>query len=223
MVIEADVSDEFKALLLKGRHYRIPKGQIIQSTEDRLVFNLIKSGYVKRYLISNDGALGVQVVYGPGDIFPITLALKLLVNQDLNPGPEVYYYEAMGDVELYTVEQSALAEAVEASPILYKDLLVICGKRLHSTLESLENLTLRSSYKRLAHELTYLAEAYGKKVSDGVQIEMQLTHQDLADILSLTRETISTNIIRLRKKKLIKTGRRIVIADIEKLREEAFS
>ncbi|HEU5004756.1 MAG TPA: Crp/Fnr family transcriptional regulator [Candidatus Saccharimonadales bacterium] len=220
---DAKISEELKALLLKGRHYKIPKGQIIQSTEDRLVFNMIKSGFVKRYLISNDGALGVQVIYGPGDIFPITLALKILVGQDINPGPEVYYYEAMNDVELYTVEQPVLQEGIENDPILYRDLLAICGKRLHSTLNSLENLTLRSSYKRLAHQLVYLAEAYGKQVKEGTQIDLQLTHQDLADILSLTRETISTNIIRLRKKGLIKTGRRIIIPNLEKLTEEAFN
>lgn len=214
-------SDEFTELLLKGRTYKIPKGQIIQSTDDRRVFNFLKSGYVKRYLISNDGTYGVQVVYGPGDMFPITLAFSAVFNHEINESPETYYYEAMTDVELFTIDETTLKEAVEASPRLYKDLFAICGVRLHSTLHGLENLTLSNSYHRVAHEIVYLAKKFGEKTSEGTRIRVQLTHQDLADILSLTRETVSTAMVQLRKNKLITTNKNIVVPDMEKLEEEA--
>jgi CRP-like cAMP-binding protein len=214
---------QLQDLVKTGRLYKLQKGQINQSTEDRPVFNMIVSGYIKRYLISNDGGLGVQVVYGPGDMFPITLAYKMLYDQDLNEGPEVYYYEAMTDVQLYTVQDSVLSDAVKNNPSLYRDLMAVAGKRLGSTLNGLENLTLRSSYRRIAHQLLYLGEQYGKKTDAGTEVMMPLTHQDLADILSLTRETISTGIIKLRKKGLIKTGKAICIPDMEKLKEEAYN
>lgn len=70
--------------------------------------------------------------------------------------------------------------------------------------------------------LAYLARRFGKKTSAGVELSLSLTHQDLADILSLTRETVSTSIIKLRKKKLVKTTKGIVIPDIKKLEEEAY-
>ena len=217
------LSAELRELLLgKGRQYKVPKGQIIQSTEDRKVFNLLVSGYVKRYLIANDGSIGVQVVYGPDDVFPITLAFKLMFNQDIYDGPEVYYYQAMTDAEIYTIDQSTLKEAVKANPILYRDLMSIAGRRLHSTLNGLENLTLRNSYKRVAHQLGYFAHRFGKRTSAGTEIKLQLTHQDLADILSLTRETVSTSIIRLRKNGLIKTNKLILVPDLKKLQEEAY-
>src|ERR1051325_6562476 len=88
--------------VLSGRTYSLGKGQNIQTTEDRRVLNLIKEGFVKRYLISNDGTLGVQIIYGPDDIFPLTLMFQALLNQDIYEGPEVFYYETMGPVELYT-------------------------------------------------------------------------------------------------------------------------
>src|SRR5579862_8710208 len=104
-MINTEISPEMEALLLKGRHYRVPKGQIIQSTEDRRVFNLLQSGYVKRYLIANDGSYGVQVVYGPGDTFPITLAYSAIFDREINESPETYYYEAMTDSEIYTIDE----------------------------------------------------------------------------------------------------------------------
>ncbi len=214
-------SEDIIDLLLKGRQYKIPKGQIIQSTEDRRVFNYLKSGYVKRYLISNNGTYGVQVIYGPADMFPITLAFSAIFDRELNESPETYYYEAMTDVELYTIDESTLKEAVEAHPKLYRDFFAICGIRLHSTLHGLENLTLSNSYHRVAHEIVYLGKKFGEKTADGTKIKVALTHQDLADILSLTRETVSTAMVQLRKNKLITTNKNIVIPDIEKLQEEA--
>lgn len=185
--------------------------------------NLVTKGYVKRYLISNEGNYGVQVIYGPGDIFPITLAYSALFNRNINEGPETYYYEAMTEVELHTIDELDMVEQIEQNPILYRDLFAISGNRLHSTLHGLENLTLKTSYQRVAHELLYLAKNFGDKKAAGTVIAVPMTHQDIADILSLTRETVSTAMVQLRKKKLITTGKSIVVPDLEKLADEAFN
>ena len=214
-------SERLVNMMGSGRNYKIPKGQIIQSTDDRRVFNYLKSGFVKRYLISNDGSYGVQVIYGPEDMFPITLAFSAVFNRNINESPETYYYEAMTDVELYTIDEATLNEAIQKDPELYKDLFGICGVRLHSTLHGLENLTLSNSYHRVAHEILFLAKKFGAKKAKGTEIQVQLTHQDLADILSLTRETVSTAMVQLRKNKLITTGKNISVPDMAKLEEEA--
>jgi CRP-like cAMP-binding protein len=210
-------------LITKGRQYKLAKGQIIQSTDERQVVNLICEGYIKRYLISNDGSLGVQVIYGPGDIFPLTLAFKVLFNQDIYEGPEVYYYEAMTDAEIYTIDTNTLLDAAKKDEEIYKFLLQESGVRLHSMINGLENLSLRRSHKRVAHQLAYLAHRFGKKTASGTQINIPLTHQDMADILSATRETVSQSMAKLRDKKLIKTNKFIVIPDIKKLEQEAYS
>jgi CRP/FNR family transcriptional regulator len=206
----------------QGRLYKLPKRQILQSTEDRQVINLLASGYVKRYLISNDGTKGIQVLYGPGDIFPITLAHKVLLNQAIYEGPEIYFYESMTDIEIYTLNDKALLEAVRRQPGLYRDLMLEAGNRLNSTLQGLENLTLRSSYKRTAHQIWYLADRFGKRQLGGTRIDIPVTHQDLAEILSITRETVTNSMKKLRVKGLIKTGASLVVPDLKKLEEEAF-
>jgi CRP-like cAMP-binding protein len=217
------ISNELKEMMFKGRKFKLAKGQIIQSTDDRRVFNYITSGYVKRYLIANDGSLGVQVIYGPGDVFPITLAFSILFDQTINESPETYYYEAVTEVEVHTINESELKDSVEDNPRLYRDLMSVAGKRLHSTLHGLENLTLKNSYHRVAHELLYLGQRFGEQKSNGVKILIPLTHQDIADILSLTRETVSTCMVQLRDKKLISTNKNIIIRDMEKLEEEAYA
>lgn len=214
-------SPELHKLLLTGKRSKRSKGQIIQTTESQRTVNLVESGYVKRYLISNTGSLGVEVIYGPGDIFPLTLMFKTLFDQDIYEGPEIYFYDAMCETKIYTIDISELSKAVEGNPLLYKDLLSESGRRLHSTLNGLENLALKSSYRRVAHQLVYFAAQFGEQRPSGIKIAVPFTHQDLADVLSLTRETVSTCISKLRDKKLIKTGKYIVVTDLEKLKEEA--
>ncbi len=211
-----------RVLESKGRTYKLQKGQITQTTDGRDVINLIKKGYIKRYLIANDGSTRTQVVYGPGNIYPITVAFKILLGQEIYEGPETYYYECITPVELVSVDGQGLADAVSQDKDLYKDLFFIAGRRLHYTLHGLENLALGNSYKRVAHQLFYYAQQFGHATKHGVVIDMPLTHQELGDALSLTRETVSTNMIKLRKKGLIETGQSIVVPDIDKLEAAAY-
>jgi CRP/FNR family transcriptional regulator len=216
-------ADKLQALLMSGRRYKLAKGQMIQSTEGLKTLNLVHSGYIKRYLIGNDGTLGIQVIYGPGYIFPVTLAFQALLGQDIYEGPEIYYYETMSDTEIFKIDEETLVQNVKKDPMLYRDLFSVAGRRLLSTLHGLENLAMRTSYKRVAHELAFLAHQFGEKRDSGVELQIQLTHQDLANILSVTRETVSTCMVELRDKGLIKTNKVIFIPDLVKLEREAYS
>lgn len=209
-------------ILQSGRRYKIEKRQILQSTDDRQVVNLLVSGFIRRYMISNDGSVGVQIVYGPGDVFPLTIAFKALFNQDLYKGPETFFYEATSDVDIHSVNVDTLTEKFKDNPMLYADLLQESGKHLESCVQSLENLTLKTSYHRVAHQLLYFAKKFGKTTTSGICINMPLSHQAIADILSITRETVTNSMKELRKKNLIKSAKFITVTNIEKLQEEAY-
>lgn len=204
-------------LLQDAKFYQRPKGQIIYTFDDQNTFYLIKSGYIKRYLIANDGALGVQSIYGPGYFFPLTPVFSTLFDQNINRGAETYYYQTMTPVQIYCIENSVLAEKVKEYPLLYKDLLFESGRRLQSNIQQLENVSFRHADRRLAHQLVYFARQFGEKTDSGTKISLPLTQQDLADILSLTRETVSREMSKLKNKQLIIPGQYIIVPDIDKL------
>lgn len=195
----------------------------MQTSDHRVQLNLLIKGYVKRYLIANDGTLSVQSIFGPDYIFPLTPAFMTLLKQSIYSGPEVIYYESITDSELFSINFDSLKAEVEKDPSLYKDLFAEAGVRLEDNIQRLENLSLKSSYKRLAHQIAYFARQFGEEAMRGTRLTLPLTHQDLADILSLTRETVSTAMVQLRDKNLILTGKGIVVLDIKKLEEEAYS
>ena len=184
---------------------------------------MVKTGFIKRYLITNSGGISIQSIYGPNDVFSLTFVFKLLFDKNIYGGPETYYYEALTKTSYYNLEGSLLQEAVSKDPLLYKDLLGVAGDRFNSNIQQLENISLSVYYKRVAHQLWYYANKFSERNGNVAHLTIPLTQQDLADVLSTTRETVSLCISDLKKKKLIKSGRYIVINDIEGLRDEAFS
>lgn len=205
-------------LLKEGKHFTLPKGQVVNALDDRAMLNLINKGYIKRYLITKDGTRSIQTIYGPGDIFPLTPVYKTLFQMDMYRGPEEYYYEAMTPIDIYSINQETLHSAVAKNPIIYRDLFYSAGLRLNSYIHRLESSSLRVSNRKIVHQLLYYAEIFGEKTENGVLINLPLTHQNLADVLNLARETVSNCLSRLEQRGLLKGGKNILIPNTEELR-----
>lgn len=209
-------------IVKSGRKYNLTKGQLVQASDLKQNITFVESGYIKRYLITNDGSLSVQAIYGPGNIFPLTLVFSLVFNYELDPGIEIFYYETMSETVIYTLDAKTFMEKIEDDPLVYKDLLRVAGIRLSSNIQRLDNNALRTSYEQLAHELLYLAREYGDKTKDGIKIKVPLTHGDIAGILNTSRETITLKMNDLKEMGLIKTGDGILIPSIEDLENAAY-
>jgi len=217
------ISKHLLQFLQSGQKNFYDKGELIQASDDKQKLSFVHKGFVKRYMISADGSKGVQAIYGPGEIFPLTLAFHELFNQDIYRGPEIYYYEAITPCTVYSVSNDALIKEVSANPVMYRDLLQQAGKRLNSNIQKLENIAIKNSIKRVAHQLYYFASEYGANSLFGVEITIPLTQQDIADVLSLTRETVSQSFSVLRKEGYLATDKGIVVTDIDGLEKLAFS
>lgn len=212
---------QLAALIRGGTRHTVPKGQVVQVSSRNLLF-YVRSGYIKRYLITDTGAESIQTINGPGEVFPLTPVFKILLQQEIYRGSEMYFYEAMSDARLYSIGEPELVAAVEADPTLYKELLSVAGSRLSSNIQRLENVSLVSARRRVAHHLAYLAQKFGNQDKGTILIQVPLTHQDIAAMLSLARETVSHVMGGLKNKKIIKTdAKAITILDMSMLWREA--
>lgn len=209
-------------LLKSGKKISLARGQVIHDPEHKKFLNVVGTGFIKRYSIDNNGAQSIQVIYGPEDVFPLTPVFKTIFDLDLYHGPETFHYEALVDSELYAISQDELRKALKANSNLYKDLLFVSGERLNSNIHRLENISLKTTHRRIAHMLYFAAGAFGEKTKEGLVLTVPLTHQTLADSLSLARETVTRRLARLEEKGLIKVDRHIVIKDLESLKKEAY-
>lgn len=205
-------------LLMTGKQYKFPKGQVVTFGDSESIY-LIKSGYIRRYLITKDGSISIQIIYGPGDIFPLSPVRRSIFNAAAYEAQEQYYHEAMTDLEIFSTSVSHLMEALEENPLIYKDLFYASGVRINSNVFRLENMSLRVTDRKIAHLIIHLANKFGEKTEDGIRIAVPLTHQTLADILNMARETVTLCLVRFEEKGLIKSaGKHITVLDIEALR-----
>ncbi len=58
----------------------------------------------------------------------------------------------------------------------------------------------------------------GKEIEDGLQIDQKITHQEMANLIGSTRETISLTLAAFKRKELILLqGRTVVLTDLDGL------
>lgn len=212
-----------KIMQSRGRLKKFKKHEQIYSTELPNFIVYVNKGFVKRYLITSDGNVRIQAVYGPNEILPLTLIFKLLLGEDIYQGPESYFYEAMSDCTTFITTPSELQTIITSDKSLYRDLLFVSAQRLYSNIQHLENMSLGSADKRIAHQLAFFAREYAQKTNKGYVINLSFTQQDMADILSITRETASIGFNKLKNKKLIRVGKDLIIPNVKKIEEFAFS
>lgn len=79
------------------------------------------------------------------------------------------------------------------------------------------------SYHRVIVALVLAAKRFGVKGKKGLNIiKLPLTHQEIADIAGITRETVSLAMVKLENKKIISyKGHNLMINNLEALNRES--
>jgi CRP/FNR family transcriptional regulator len=91
-------------------------------------------------------------------------------------------------------------------------------QRRHEIETRIEELTFWDVPTRLARLLVRLADSHGDHASEGILIDLPLTHQEVANLIGATRETTTAMLNDLRRNGMLRLGRkRIVITDRERL------
>ncbi len=94
------------------------------------------------------------------------------------------------------------------------------SKRLLEVDNELFNFAFLNIPGRLVTCLFRLAEKFGQEIEDGVLINVELTHEQLASIVGTNRETITRYLTQLREIAAIRCeGRNIVLLDRSKLKQ----
>lgn len=215
---------EFNKLINDAPTVAFTKGETVTDADTIKSLYYLNKGFVKRFFIKNDGNISVQGVYGPADCFGISFLFDKLAGASLYTGSEVYYYEALSsEVQVKKVGYEELIKLLDENPGLYKDLFTIQTWHSLSNIWLLESKGIDSAYKQVAHILSFYAERYGKSTGSTQLIDVPFIQQDIADILALTRETVSHSIQVLKDKGLLKNGRRLIVTDGKRLKKEAYS
>ncbi len=93
------------------------------------------------------------------------------------------------------------------------------AKRRLDLENKLETLVFRDVTSKLAELLLNLASEYGVEESRGTLIALKITHQELANLIGSTRETVSLTLSQFKQKDMLTTeGRKVIVTNRESLR-----
>jgi len=199
----------------KYREIPFKKGEvIIQAEQEPDGIYYVKKGLVRMYSVSSEGKELTLNIYKPGSYFPLTWAL--------GNTPNITYFEAMSDCLVVKAPKYKLIDYIKNNPRQLYDL----SKRLSSGLGGISTqmtyLLFGKSFQRVCFVLLTLARRFGKEEKDLIKITIPFTHQQIADYAALARETVSIEIEKLKKKKMIEyRSQKITILNINKLEDLA--
>ncbi len=212
--MERQPAGELCGFFSKFKQLSFKKGEIIlhQDDEPPGIFYII-NGFANLYSISKNAQQLTLIIYQPGDIFPLIWAV--------NDTPHFYYLEAMTTVELYRAPKEEFIRFLKNNNKALFEINTRVLERLGGVLRRMEHAMLGNAGSKVASIITICAERFGSENGKTCVIQIPLTHQDIARLIGMARETVSIEMKKLQKMGLIDyKGKYLLVKDCQKLKEE---
>jgi CRP-like cAMP-binding protein len=196
---------DFRVFLGKYPTKEFKKGEIIifQGEVPRSGY-VVKTGIVKAYNLSVGGDEKPVAFYSADAVFPGPWTYNKVPNA-------IYYYEAFTpSVTLTAINKDDFVHYIKSKPdLLYMELERYLMDQLGTSMR-LNALQHSRASDKLLYTLHYLALNHGKTVGpQKIEILLDLTHQDFANLTGLTRETAATELNKLKRKGVINYGKQM--------------
>lgn len=190
---------------------RFHKGEIICHLDDpcEYIYILLK-GTAKVYLLTIDGREQILAIRQPGNIIGLTAIFGWK--------KRLSYVAALDDVEILSVRSEDLRQFIMSEMHTAVLIINILVARLHHSRMIIEDLSTKNVRKRLINFFLNLANDIGVETSEGIIINLPLTHEQISQIVASSRQTVTLMINDLAKSKLLtKRRNKIIILDIKGL------
>jgi CRP/FNR family transcriptional regulator len=190
----------------------IKKGQFIFKEGDPADwFHIVTQGNVKCVKSNPEGREVTLKVLMPGDLFCCEVSA---FSGDPHPGCA----QSMGEGTVIKIHRTAMMEVIQRNPEAAVNIINYLSHRLRESQDNAKAFALDRAEQRVAALLVNLAERSGIQETQGIRISVRLTHQDLADMAGLTKETTSRILSRFKKDQLIAGhGKQLFILHLPRL------
>jgi CRP/FNR family cyclic AMP-dependent transcriptional regulator len=209
----ADASSATISTLAEGAQMGTYRArQVVYLPGDRAAgIHFLANGRVKISKVTRDGKELTLAYRAAGDFFGETCLL------DGRPREEMV--EAMEPCSTVEVTQEALDDVlknhVEVSYMFVRTLIT----RRRDLETKVEQLIFKDVGSKLAELLLRLGAEHGVENKKGLILGLKITHQEMANLIGSTRETVSLTLSQFKRKGFIATeGRKVILADSEGLR-----
>lgn len=173
---------------------------------------ILVSGVVKIFRTSSDGRIKTLALLQRGDF----LGEMAILDREIRSAN----VRAVEDAEMLVINRGDFEESLTSNPrIAFRIMETLCA-RLRDADKQIESLTFQNVSGRLVIALLDLAEKHGVRTEKGIKIDMELTHQELSEMVGTAREVVSRILNDFRKTNCIEIEKHyITITDKEELKK----
>lgn len=204
---------ELLAPLLKNTvKRRVKAGEMIfyqgESPESAAI---LKSGIVKVYNITSAGEEQLINFQLPSEVFPTPWVFG-------KTPIALFFYEALTDCELYLFSRKEFLNYIYSKKKVLRVFLDYYVNNYIAAVMRITALEQAKAQEKITYTIYYLVQRYGKQLTPNkVQIRIQLTHQHIASLVGLTRETTSVEMNKLKKAEVLTYVKQKYIVNVKKL------
>jgi CRP/FNR family transcriptional regulator, cyclic AMP receptor protein len=155
----------------------------------------ILSGKVKVIQTSEDGRETILAMHKTGDFF----GEMSLIDGKTMPATVL----AMEETLTAIISKKEFISLISMQGKVLEKLLIILCTRLRESWNKIQMLNFNNAAERIKMLFTILSAEYGEKSADAITLNIKLTHQDIANMAGITRETVTRVIDKWQKEKEI--------------------
>ena len=169
---------------------------------------VLLEGRVKIYELSCEGREVILWFCFPGELFGLSEVMRIGV-REVNA-------QACGNCEVLTVQKDDFERFIMSRPAAARGVIDVLSCRLRELSNVLLNLASDDVSSRVIKLITRLGARYGAIMDDNVYLDIPITHQEMADMIGTSRQTVTTVLGDLRRKGILRIEQRnICIQDPE--------
>lgn len=215
-IFEALSEDELDRIISIRKHMFLKKGESLFLEGDKVSkLFIISEGMIR---ISKTTATGKEQI-----INILTVGDFLGESNILGDTHEINVSAiAVKNTELCTISREDLKEILYSNPEIALKLLSELNKRLAEVENLSKNLSNNNPESRICYMLIEFSEKYGKTVPGGIEIDLPLNREGMANYCGLARETLSRKLSYLENKNIIELigTKKIRIRNLDLLEKE---
>jgi CRP-like cAMP-binding protein len=163
---------------------------------------LLARGRVKIKAVTPDGRETIFAFIEAGEVFG-ELAL-------LDAEPRREFAEAVEDSLVLALPREEVLWLMERRPDVALHVTKLLGFRRRRIENRLRNILFRSTRERTVSLVLELLETHGQRTGNSWEIRLKLSHQELANLIGATRESVTLALGRLQREGLISVQRRMI-------------
>jgi CRP-like cAMP-binding protein len=214
-VFEGLNSQDLKEICAMARTFRFSKGAVIfQEGESAYGFYIVCQGKVKLAKHSHRGKKQILKLLGPGEV----LGEETMFDRDVYTA----YARTLEETTLHFIEREPFLDFLRRHPEIALRFIEKLAREIKGFQDKLMEASYEGSLERLARLLLMMARKYGVETEKGLDVGVELSRQELAELAGISTETAIRMLSRMKERGLITLeGHKIYILDRSGLSELA--